>query len=108
MLLTVGLIMPPVPTRTGRGATCFVWVPTKENEDDRNKWQWGGTLVVHEVYQRDHGQEQWIDGKVYDVTAYTPDHPAGKALLKGCGKDATEFNWRSTNACDDLATTFAR
>ncbi|WP_168207463.1 glycoside hydrolase family protein [Microlunatus elymi] len=30
----------------------FGWVPTKEHEDDLGAWQWGGTLVVHEVYQR--------------------------------------------------------
>jgi beta-fructofuranosidase len=30
----------------------FGWVATKEGEDDLGAWQWGGTLVVHEVYQR--------------------------------------------------------
>jgi len=33
----------------------FGWVPTKEDEDDARSWQWGGTLVVHEVYQRADG-----------------------------------------------------
>jgi len=33
----------------------FGWVPTKENDDDLANWQWGGTLVVHEVYQRADG-----------------------------------------------------
>ncbi len=33
----------------------FGWVPTKEDEDDLAKWQWGGTLVVHEVTQRADG-----------------------------------------------------
>ena len=33
----------------------FGWVPTKEQEDDLSEWQWGGTLVVHEVYQRPDG-----------------------------------------------------
>jgi len=33
----------------------FGWVPTKENDDDARSWQWGGTLVVHEVYQRADG-----------------------------------------------------
>lgn len=33
----------------------FGWVATKENEDDLGNWQWGGTLVVHEVYQRADG-----------------------------------------------------
>ncbi|MGW0229261.1 glycosyl hydrolase family 32 [Actinopolymorpha singaporensis] len=30
----------------------FGWVATKEGETDLGAWQWGGTLVVHEVYQR--------------------------------------------------------
>ncbi|SDS02511.1 glycoside hydrolase family protein [Microlunatus soli] len=30
----------------------FGWVATKEGDDDLGAWQWGGTLVVHEVYQR--------------------------------------------------------
>ncbi|WP_058305999.1 glycoside hydrolase family 32 protein [Gracilibacillus massiliensis] len=33
----------------------FGWVATKEEENDLNNWQWGGTLVVHEVYQREDG-----------------------------------------------------
>ncbi|WP_130860253.1 GH32 C-terminal domain-containing protein [Gracilibacillus phocaeensis] len=33
----------------------FGWVATKEEEDDLNNWQWGGALVVHEVYQRADG-----------------------------------------------------
>ena len=31
----------------------FGWVPTKEGEDDLSNWQWGGALVVHEVFQRE-------------------------------------------------------
>jgi len=31
----------------------FGWVPTKEGDDDLGNWQWGGTLVVHEIYQRE-------------------------------------------------------
>jgi beta-fructofuranosidase len=31
----------------------FGWVATKKGDDDLGAWQWGGTLVVHEVYQRD-------------------------------------------------------
>lgn len=30
----------------------FGWVATKEGERDLGAWQWGGTLVVHEVFQR--------------------------------------------------------
>lgn len=31
------------------------WVATREGDDDRRPWQWGGTLVVHEVFQRPDG-----------------------------------------------------
>lgn len=33
----------------------FGWVPTKENNDDLASWEWGGTLVVHEIVQREDG-----------------------------------------------------
>lgn len=33
----------------------FGWVPTKTAGEPRGDWEWGGTLVVHEVYQRPDG-----------------------------------------------------
>lgn len=33
----------------------FGWVPTKENNDDKENWQWGGTFVPHEIFQREDG-----------------------------------------------------
>lgn len=33
----------------------FGWVPTRQREDDLGAWDWGGTLVVHEVNQRPDG-----------------------------------------------------
>ncbi len=30
-----------------------------------------------------------LDGDVYDVTTYIPNHPGGKTLLGSCGTDAT-------------------
>jgi cytochrome b involved in lipid metabolism len=39
-----------------------------------------------------------IEGKVYNVTDFIAKHPGGKAILNGCGKDATTlFNERPTN-----------
>lgn len=32
-----------------------------------------------------------IDGKVYDVSSYTPKHPGGDKILNGCGKDASQM-----------------
>lgn len=35
---------------------------------------------------------QVVDGKIYDVTKYIPNHPGGlNSILKGCGKDATKM-----------------
>ncbi|MGF7144869.1 beta-fructofuranosidase [Anaerotaenia torta] len=30
----------------------FGWVPTKAGDNDDGEWQWGGNLMVHEVFQR--------------------------------------------------------
>lgn len=32
-----------------------------------------------------------IENNVYDVTKYISDHPGGKDILLGCGKDATSY-----------------
>ncbi len=38
-------------------------------------------------------QDCWLvlGDKVYDVTKFISSHPGGKAILEGCGKDATEL-----------------
>lgn len=33
----------------------FGWVPTKENDDDLSNFQWGGTFMAHEIFQRPDG-----------------------------------------------------
>ncbi len=32
-----------------------------------------------------------LRGQVYDVTAFIPVHPGGRAILQGCGRDATRL-----------------
>lgn len=39
----------------GNRRILFGWVPTKLNCEDMNQYEWGGTLVPHEVYQREDG-----------------------------------------------------
>lgn len=40
-----------------------------------------------------------INGKVYNVTSFIPQHFGGKIILSGCGKDASDlFNQRPTNS----------
>lgn len=33
----------------------FGWIPTKTNDRDQGGWEWGGSLAVHELYQRPDG-----------------------------------------------------
>ena len=49
------------------------------------------TYSTDEVAQHNSKDDCWLilDGKVYDVTKFIPAHPGGKAILEGCGKDAT-------------------
>ncbi|HCK4012377.1 glycosyl hydrolase family 32, partial [Enterococcus faecium] len=37
----------------GKRRVLFGWVPTKDQENDKNNYLWGGTLVPHEVYQKE-------------------------------------------------------
>lgn len=50
-------------------------------------------FTLEEVGQHNEEGDCWmvIDGKVYDVSEFVSAHPGGKAILQGCGKDATEL-----------------
>lgn len=51
------------------------------------------SYTAAEVAKHSTSADCWliIDSKVYDVTKFIPSHPGGKAILKGCGKDATQM-----------------
>jgi len=51
------------------------------------------SYTMNEVASHANKNDCWlvIDGKVYDVTKFIPDHPGGNEILKGCGKDATSL-----------------
>ena len=54
----------------------------------------GDAYTMVEVAKHASQTDCWqvIDGKVYDVTNYISQHPAGVAqIVKGCGKDATKI-----------------
>ncbi len=53
----------------------------------------GDGYAMSEVAQHNNQDDCWlvINGKVYDVTSFIPDHPGGNEILKGCGKDATSL-----------------
>jgi len=50
-------------------------------------------FTATEVAAHNSATDCWLilDGKVYEVTDFIPSHPGGKAILKGCGKDATQM-----------------
>lgn len=57
-------------------------------------------ISIDEVGAHANADSCWIviEGKVYDVTSFIPNHPGEEAILMGCGKDATEmFNSRPSD-----------
>lgn len=50
-------------------------------------------FTLDEVAKHNTESDCWLilDNKVYDVTNFIPSHPGGKAIVEGCGKDATRL-----------------
>lgn len=51
------------------------------------------SVTLDEVSQHDDAESCWkaIDGRVYDVTDYVPEHPTdAEVMLEWCGREATE------------------
>lgn len=38
-----------------------------------------------------------VNGQVFDITEYIPNHPAGNSILQGCGIDGTEIFEKKPN-----------
>jgi cytochrome b involved in lipid metabolism len=51
------------------------------------------TYSLEEVSKHKDEENCWLilENKVYDVTEFASSHPGGKAILEGCGQDATEL-----------------
>jgi len=70
---------------------------TDEVQDSTEKASVSGSenakYSLSEVAKHDNVDNCWLvlNGKVYDVTEFVSSHPGGKAILEGCGKDATEL-----------------
>lgn len=70
--------------------------PTAVPTQDKTK-----TYSLEEIATHSSESDCWmaINEKVYDVTSFISGHPGGKAIIKGCGKDATTlFMERPTNS----------
>ena len=51
------------------------------------------SYTMDEVSKHNQASDCWlvIDNQVYDVTKFVSGHPGGKAILEGCGKEATQL-----------------
>lgn len=74
----------------------FGWVGTKESNDDAKNYEWGGTFVPHEVYQREDGtlgcrpvDTLWaaFDRRepIADTVIEAPHKRVNKVLARDCG-----------------------
>jgi cytochrome b involved in lipid metabolism len=50
-------------------------------------------ISLGELSKHSKKEDCWlaIEGKVYDVTQFIPNHPGKEAILMGCGKDASSL-----------------
>ena len=75
----------------------FGWVATKEDCDDRKNYEWAGTFVPHEVYQREDGTlgvkvpdtvwEAFVNReKVEDFVLESPAGRTERVLKEHCGE----------------------
>ena len=68
-----------------------------------------GGVTLADVAKHATAADCWlaIDGKVYNVTSFIPNHPGGEAILRGCGKDASDmFNSRHGERAKALLPSF--
>ena len=67
----------------GKHRYLFGWAATKTDNQDMNSWDWAGTFVCHEIYQRPDGT---LGVKLPDsmLSAYEPDTEVmkGPAILE--------------------------
>lgn len=70
------------------------------------------SYTLDDVTKHSSATDCWmaVNGKVYNVTDYVPNHPAGDKILKGCGKDASGMfaaaHAEKPNAADKLPEFF--
>jgi hypothetical protein len=55
MCSTRAAITPRSPCSDGEKRYLFGWSATRDGQDDYRPFQWGGSLVVHELFQRSDG-----------------------------------------------------
>lgn len=83
----------PKESKSGCNPACVINIETRLAEIN---WRCTGLAETKKYNMTDVGMHNsadncWtaVDGKVYDLTDYLNDHPAGKVILQGCGTDAS-------------------
>jgi len=66
------------------------------------------SYTTAEVATHKNGLSCWLilDSKVYDVTSFITKHPGGEAILRGCGKDATQMFARHPESAKEMKENF--
>ena len=82
----------------------FGWNPTREGETDRGAWQWGGSLVVHEVFQNDTGT---LGVRLPESVAAAYAHPEPFQLVPALGECAWDDGRLALQAGPEAQTALA-
>lgn len=66
------------------------------------------SYTTAEVATHKNGLSCWLilDNKVYDVSSFITKHPGGEAILRGCGKDATQMFARHPESAKEMKENF--
>ncbi len=81
----------------GKKRYIFGWNPTKEKNSDSEGWQWGGNLVVHEVFQKeDFSLGSRIPNQVRDAF--------NKPISISKKSDGDDISLIKISACDNVKT----
>lgn len=80
----------------GKQRFLFGWNPTRDGNKDTGNWQWGGNLVVHELYQQANGE---LAVKIPQTVSGAFQKNVEVAFSKGSG------NYKFANAALHLTAT---
>ena len=82
-------------------------VPATDNTVPTDGQDAPRSYTTAEVATHKNGLSCWmiLDNKVYDVTTYISKHP-NDAILKGCGKDATQMFARHPESAKEMKEQF--
>lgn len=64
-------------------------------------------VTVDDLALHNKADDCWtaINGKIYDITKYVPQHPGGDEVLLACGTDGTSlFTQRQTSDGQDIGS----